>query len=451
MDVGLPFAIVEINDSDIRVASDTDIVLRSPGYAIVGKDGVALGEAAVHQARLNPRAMQNRYWHNLNQDPLQSSTARVRHNADLAYAHLLAIHEQTGKPDNVLFAVPGYYSNEQLSLLLGLVEASPFNAIGLVDSAIAAAAPYVGPGAYVHAEIHLHQTVLTYMEVAGDVKRTSVQIVEGAGLAAVMDYSAAMITDLFIKESRFDPQHHAETEQSLYNRIAGCMLTLASRSEAIIEIPYQKSAYTAKVPRRAMLDALQPVYRRIIDALPAKGLSLVGDRLAGLPGFVEQLGAAQVLAPDSVFQGCQLHIDRIRSSGEALCFVTRLPAKAGPVVVPVPPVASESAAKPRIMDEPSPDERDDVPVTHILSGHRAYPLAGRRMYFSAHTNAISDHDEHAQCSVSTEDGRLLVQAEGGLAVFVNGKQIGGGTEVGVGDVVTFAGSKTEYSFIHVNS
>ena len=274
-----PFSIIELNDSEIRVARNADIVLRSPGYAIVGKDGTQLGDAALHLARLNPRAVQNRFWHNLNQDPLQSPTARVRHNADLAYAHLLAIHEQAGKPDNVLFAVPGFYSNEQLALLLGLVEASPFNAIGLVDSAVAAAATLVGPGSYVHVEIHLHHTVVTCMDVVDDVKRTSVQIIEGAGLATVMDDCAGMIADLFISKTRFDPQHYAETEQSLYDRIGACLLTLAGRSEAIIEIPYQKTNYSVKLPRLALLEALQPIYRRITSALPA-GMSTSFTRLA---------------------------------------------------------------------------------------------------------------------------------------------------------------------------
>lgn len=444
-----PFSIIDLNDSEIRVAGNADIVLRSPGYAIVDKDGTKLGDTALHLARLNPRAVQNHYWLNLNQDPLQSPTARVRHNADLAYAHLLAIHQQAGKPDNVLFAVPGYYSNEQLSLLLGLVEASPFNAIGLVDSAIAAAAPHVGPGRYVHAEIHLHHTVVTYMDVVDDVKRTSVQIIEGAGLATVMDDCAGMIADLFISKTRFDPQHHAETEQSLYDRIGACLLTLGSRTEAVIEIPYQETTYAVKLPRLALLEALQPVYRRILGALPVDGLSLVGDRLAGLPGFVEQVGAGQVLTPDSVFQGCRQHIERIRSAGSALNFVTSLPAKAV-AGIEAPSASPHGAiAMPRPTDDGDLGVVDSLPVTHILAGHRAYPLGDQRLYLLAGADAVGERGEHAHGCVFSQDGQLLLQAENGQKVFVNGRPVSTRAALKLGDNVTLSGSKTGYSFINV--
>ncbi|MDT8320657.1 MAG: hypothetical protein RQ826_09035, partial [Xanthomonadales bacterium] len=87
---------VELNDSEIRAARGGNIVLRSPGYAMIAKLGITVGEEALRSARLNPRAMQNRYWQNLNLDPLPTPTGKARHQADLAYAHLLAIHEQAG-------------------------------------------------------------------------------------------------------------------------------------------------------------------------------------------------------------------------------------------------------------------------------------------------------------------------------------------------------------------
>lgn len=449
---GTPFAVIELNDSEIRVAKGADIILRSPGYAIVSKDRIELGSAAVRQARLNPRAMQNRYWHDLNQIPLPAPTARIRHHADLAYAHLLAIHAQAGKPEDVLFAVPGHYLNEQLSLLLGLVEASPFNAIGLVDAAVAAAASQTGPGTYVHAEIHLHQTVLTHIDITHEVNRSSVQVIDGAGLACAMDDCAAMISELFIKQSRFDPQHHAETEQSLYDQIPQCLLALGLRPEVVIEIPYQKTTYLAKLPRQAMIEALQPLYRKISAAMPAAGSGLVGDRLAGLPGFVEQLNAArasavQVLAPDSVFQGCRQHIDSIRSSGPALNFVTRLPAAAGPSAVSTARAGSSAAAT----SARSQVEADNWPVTHILSAYRAYPLTSRPLYLSALTGEVSDNREHAHCSVSSTGGRTLVQAESGLAVILNGQHIDTPASVRAGDIMSFAGAKTEYTFINVKN
>ena len=133
----------------------------------------------------------------------------------MAFAHLLAIHEQAGKPEEVIFAVPAIYSNEQLALLLGLVEASPLKAVGLVDSAIAATAPVAGKGNYVHMDIHLHQIILTRISVNEELSRSSVQLIDGSGLITILDTTAHLITDLFVKQARFDPQHHPETEHRL--------------------------------------------------------------------------------------------------------------------------------------------------------------------------------------------------------------------------------------------
>lgn len=442
-------AIIELNDSEIRVARDDEIVLRSPGYAVVSRNGVEVGSAAARKARLNPRAQQNRYWQNLNLDPLPSPTARVRHHADLAYAHLLEIHEQSGRPDEVLFAVPGHYSNEQLALLLGLVEASPFRAVGLVDSAVAAAASRAGPGTWVHAEIYLHQTVLTHLEVTEEVSRTSVEAVDGAGLVAVMDDCAAMISELFIRQSRFDPQHHAETEQSLYNQIPECLRALGDNSEAAIEIPYQRTAYLVKLPRAAVLEALQPVYRKIARALPEGAFPLIGDRLSGLPGFVAQLGAAEVLGPECVFQSCRAQFERIRSSGSALDFVTRLPTAPGaiarPATTPAVPGASTPSAAPRELNAV------EVPVTHVLCGHRAWPLNQRRLYLATGADMVRACEEGAHCRVSSGDGGTRVEAQNGRIVYLNGRRIDAPVHVRIGDVVTFDGTNTEYTFINVES
>lgn len=441
-----PFAIIELNDSEIRVARDADILLRSPGYAIVGKDGIELGGAAVRKARLNPRAMQNRYWLNLNLDPLSSPTARARHHADLAYAHLLSIHEQVGQPDEVVFAVPGHYTNEQLALLLGLVEASPFAAIGLVDSAVAAVASRVEPGAYVHAELHLHHTVLTQIDVADEVSRASVRVVDGAGWALILDSCAALIAELFIQQSRFDPQHHAETEQSLYNQIPDVLRALRRDSESAIEISYQKATYVVKLPRAVILEALQPVYRQIIRELPDGRFRLLGDRLAGLPGFAESLSAAEVLAPECLFRTCRQRIDRIRSSGSALNYVTRLPAPASPHIVapPAPERGSAGAAS-------GQDEANDLPITHVLCGHRAYPLVAGRQYLGAGAGEIGARGNQSHASVSWQAGRVSVRPENGKVVLINGRRVDAPAIVGLGDKVRLEGSATEYAFINVKS
>ena len=430
---------IDLNDSEIRVARGLDIVLKSPGYAVINNSNINLGIAAVHKSRLNPRLTHNRFWKNLNQDPIQNLPNGIRHNADLAYHHLLTIHEQIGKPNEVLFAIPGNYSNDQLSLLLGLADACQFKAVGLVDSAIAAAATVAGHGDYIHLDINLYQTILTHINVSDQVLRVSVEIIEGTGLSPIYDICAVQIADMFIKHSRFDPQHHAETEQALYNQIPGCLSALRTQSDFQLEIQYQNTQQRINVKCNDLIDPLKSHYRKILNSIPDGSVCLASDRVSALPGLIKQLPEAKALDPISVFKGCQEHVSRIRSSGPTLDFITSLPAPTKPVYMAIPsstPVMESS-------------ESNNYPVTHILHDHRAYPLGSDRLYLSATGSTDKSKKNNSHCSVSNNHSRILVQPEGGLAVFVNGGQINSPVEAGPGDTIGFAGSKTEFIFINV--
>lgn len=454
-------AVIELNDSEIRVARDADIVLRSPGYALVGERGIEVGEQAVRKAWLNPRATQNRYWQQLNLDPLPNPTARARHHADLAYAHLVAIHESAGKPDQVVFAVPGHYTNDQLALLLGLVEASPFTAVGLVDVAVAAAAPHVAPGEYTHAELYLHQVVLTRVDVGTEAVRGSVDVVDGAGWARLLDDCANRIADLFIEQSRFDPQHHAETEQSLFDQIPRALRALERDVETTIEITYHGASYAVKLPRSIVAEVLQPTLRRIVAKLPGGRQVLLGDRLARLPGLEKILDAAdalpaggQALPADAVFAGCRAHLDRIRSTEAALDFVTRLPAAGEGTRAPAGVAGPESGsgsgrAMPADAGTSAPSVEAVPPATHVLCGDRAFPLDRGRVFLDARTPRVRDDAEQAHAAAWSEEGRVSVASLNGQRLLVNGREVASETVVWTGDRLGFADAAAEYRFIHV--
>ena len=430
-----------MNDNEIRVGVDGAIILRSPGYALIDGDRIELGEAAVNQARLQPRAVHNRYWENLNQDPLKYPTPRARHHADLAFAQLLAIHEQAGKPEQVMFAVPGTFSNEQLALLLGLVDASPFNAIGLVDSAVAAVAPVVGAGNFVYIDIHLHQTVLTRISVDEEVKRVSVKLIDGAGMAAIFDTCAHLIADLFIRESRFDPQHHPETEQALYEQIPACLSSLRSHNEVSLEIQYQQTQHQAKLPANLLLRALAPQFEKIANAIDMDENCLLSQQLGNLPGLSDHIHNAEVLTDSNVMRACLLHESLIRSTGSALNFVTSLPATDEPAI-------TEIAKAVQAREEVVAKNRSDI--SHILHEHNAYPLNEEHMYLSASGIMNSSNVNDSHCSIIVDKTGVSLKPEGELTVFLNGQQLKRSSEVRAGDIISFVGSKTEYTFIHVS-
>ena len=73
--------------------------------------------------------------------------------------------------------------------------------------------------------------------------------VVGSGLMALHDAWAGMIRDAFIKQSRFDPLHNAETEQFIYNRLEEWLAAVNGGNEALLEINHKGAVYQAKVNR----------------------------------------------------------------------------------------------------------------------------------------------------------------------------------------------------------
>jgi hypothetical protein len=115
-------AVLELNDAALLLGDAGGVVVRSPGFALLTADAPVLGEAARAVARIDPRRTNNQFWQRLGTEPLHHAPTHTRHHADIGYRHLLHVHELGGKPAEVLLAVPGSFTREQLALLLGIAE-----------------------------------------------------------------------------------------------------------------------------------------------------------------------------------------------------------------------------------------------------------------------------------------------------------------------------------------
>ena len=434
--------VIELNDSEVTVVQSGKTLARSPGVAVLGKDRIELGEAALQAAHIDPRNTFNRFWSNLNLDNFKHPSKQARHNADLAYAHLLAIHERAGQVDEMVFAVPGSFTDEQLSLLLGLGEAAPFTITGLVDSAVAATAASAGPGTYNHLDIHLHHTVVTALEVAATVNRTAVRVVSDAGLLSIHDKCADFIADQFIRQSRFDPLHHAESEQALYDRLPQCLQSLRQDAETLFEIHYRNTRYQARVNREPLLETLRPLYSKISEAADRSATCLASKRLADLPAFMEQLANAQlpaeILDEHAVVAGCMGYMQENGPEGGGIYFVTQLKAAHGQAVNPV------------TTPEMEVEEEVETLATHVLGHAEAHPLGPAPLYLSAGGDISMTKGPDSSCSITLAASAATLDLENPAAiVLVNGRPVTDRVRLRPGDMVGFAGSETRFTFITV--
>jgi len=424
--------VIELNDSGIIVASEDGLILESPGYAILKEDEIQVGAEAFEQSRLHPRQSHNQFWNRLSLDSLPHPTAKYRHQADLAHAHLLSIGNSIEDVKEVIFAVPPNYAKEQLSMLLGVAQESPLQIVGLVDCGVAAASQLPLEPAVIFVDMQLHQTVLSLMQVGKKIKRTRVEVLPDAGMVTLYDRWVKLIADQFIEQCRFDPLHNAITEQALYRHLPDWVKALKSNEEVTLEIESSGSRFQARLLQSSFVEKTSPVYKQISDAitslLPAEAPQvLLTDRIAGLPGIEQRLPLHHALEPTAVTRGCHANLDSIVCKPESLQFITALP-----------------ASNQNNNANTTKADIEHVQPSHLLLNHIAYGLD--RAWFggvAAEAGQLMINDDlHSldQLLFSVSEQGIL-KAINGAKVFLNDQVLGETAELSCGDQITVSGSK----------
>ncbi len=322
--------LIELHDQNIRISTPEGLLRQSPGFANTFSKQPVYGEEALKLTRLHPQENFNQFWSQLSLDPLVNKNKHFRHQADLAYGHLNSLLMDLDLQEEAVFAVPSHYSGNQLATLLGLVKHCPVQPVGLVDLSLLALAGLQEHQHAVFMDIQLHQTVLTRaVREQGEILREKVVSVPGTGLIALQDAWANTITDAFIKQSRFDPLHNADTEQYLYNELHQWLNRVSSQQEIQIEINNKGTVHQASLTLKNFQQRAQNIYKRVLQELAAMGAenspvyALAAN--TALPGIELALPALFTVPEDRLSANAYRHLERIRGSGEALRLVARLP------------------------------------------------------------------------------------------------------------------------------
>jgi len=426
-------AALEWVDSGLQfVGSRGQLSQPSPGLALIDGDEVAVGLDAECSARLNPRRLHSRFWQELSTAPLGRPFPSYLRTADLAHAHLKAVWDAVGGgAEEVIVAVPGIYTDDQLALLLGITGELTIPVRGLIDAAVAAAADREVEPHCLHLDLHLHRAVLTELEHGEEVVRTAVHTEPRVGLLGLRDIWARVIAQTLVRATRFDPLHLAATEQVLYSQLTDYLEALAEHDSTEVRIVSGGRQHAVGLDRTRIIDAAQSAYN-ILSSLvsahahPDGATLLLSHRTAELPGLVDRLQEHSdltivVLHPAAASGGALAHADRIRSSDSALPFVTRLPAfdakPPGPVTVPV---------------APPPGGVRHLP-THLVMDGVAHRIGSDPLIFGpTGVESGADIDPHA-VTVRRLAGQAVLDAPAEAGVTVNGEYLEGRTALAPGD------------------
>jgi hypothetical protein len=175
------------------------------------------------------------------------------------------------------------------------------------------------------------------------------------------------IASAFIRQTRFDPRRKAATEQRLYDALPAALRALGQGDETNLEV----NGYQARINGGELRAAGQRLFDSAAQALGELQPQdlLIADPLAALlPGLEQHLPHLQILPADAMQRALAQQQERLVQRGQALSFITSLPAleeqlapdKQEPAAAIAPQTATRAPAGP-------------VP-THLLQGAKAQPL-----------------------------------------------------------------------------
>jgi hypothetical protein len=442
---------LELCDAGILVAGgdpprllgiDEDF-LESPGFALPDKKALITGVAAERRARLFPRQIMNRFWDSLSTDPLDPPLPAAGNQAELACAHLEQIWNRVHPFGNALvIAVPASFQRTQLGLLLGMSRELGIPVQGFVSLPVAAAAP--GPeGLHLHVDVHLHRFEVSILKTGAGLEFIEALTVNEKGLEGLHKLWAQAAAAEFVRTTRFDPFHSAETEQELYRRLPAVLAALQREPAATIAIPAGHSNYSVSLMRGMILETARPVYDELLSAVrdaarrgATSGTAAclqVSQRAARLPGILERLrqmpdtrvvelpAGAAALALPALWRALT---DGRRPAGAA--FFSRRPW----VAAKRSPAAQPTAATPR--------------PTHLLYRSLAYPLTatpltlgtrsaagGRDIRIAADAGGIDPQ----HCTVQLQGETVVLTDLSSAGTFLNDRRVEGSAALQLGDAI----------------
>lgn len=412
----MALAILELNDAGIQASVDGNLMLSSPAYAVVHEDQLYVGEEGLQKVRLYPGWTNNKFWQQLNTDPISNGTHQIRHHADLAFFHLEQIWKKINSgADEVVFAVPGSFDSKQLGLLLGIARECGIPVVGLVDSALVAVMEQQPFRTVMHLDIQLHHIVLTVFQRQEIITRQEFAKITELGLTTLWDRWANIIADVFIQNTRFDPMHEAGTEQQLFDHLPEWIKDFSDKKAQDYTLQLHQTSHSVSVSTEKLLTACANVYPQIVQQIRNRipeGQTVqlcLSDRFKGFPGLLDSLNLLQDCAivqlnNMAVTAGILNHLDTIRSESDALSYITHL-------AVDATAVAAISS------------NHSHAIATHLLLDHKAVPLGKVFKLDSNLVHGVRQTSDQPQCTIYFRGTELLLHNHKPDGTRVNNKMV----------------------------
>jgi hypothetical protein len=382
---------LEISDAGIiAAAGPPDRLLEldgpateSPGFALPQKKRLLVGKKAAGKAHLFPHQILDRFWDQLDTEPLeQPAKYAPRNHAEIVYQHLSRIWQVIQKQgDEIVLVVPGFYNRQQLGLILGIAQELSMNVKGFVPMALAVSSAAFPDKMLMHLDIHLHRIEVTYLKQGEYLTIEDSASTSGNGLIHLYREWMETIAQEFVRSTRFDPLHRAASEQELFDRLPGVLAHLQHNSSMVFDMIDAGTSYSITLKRNLFTRKAESIYREVCGLVekirkkqgkdrPAIALQL-SDRISRLPGCREMLSTITDTLIIELVRGAGANgVLRIwqqlsdQRNAEGISFFTSRP--------------WQNSRRTYVFD-PAAEKTVDTLPTHLLYGSIAYPITEKAL------------------------------------------------------------------------
>ncbi|MEA1947457.1 MAG: FHA domain-containing protein [Thermodesulfobacteriota bacterium] len=458
---------LELSDAGILVAGGNPSRLleidgqkqESPGFAIPEKNRLVVGNSAASKAYLFPLQVMNRFWDQLNTEPLERKRRHAQNHAEIACAHLSHIWENIKMHgDEMIIAVPDYYDREQLGLILGMAQELSIPINGFVSLPIAASFNPRPDAMLLHLDIHLHRFEIVYLHQDEYLTRENSLAVQEINLEKLYRGWVESIAEEFVRTTRFDPLHQAATEQELFNRLPAALEIFKRQSSYIFEISHGRRRYRTTLlwdllnqKSEAVYNAIRRSIVKMRDAHKKNSLLTVlqlTHRIACLPGLRDKLSKIDhceimELKPGAGALGVLRIWDQLgdRHASHGASFFTSRPwRQAEPQASRTTPYKTPGKIRP----------------THLLYRDVAYPLSQKPLFMGCdpypavkgiyvQTQSSSVSKKH--CTVHRDADRIILTDTSNQGTFLNDQRVDGSTTLELGQIVRLGTSGETFRLI----
>jgi hypothetical protein len=321
----MTLAILELNDQALVIQSQDGQSFTEPGFAQLTATGIESGDNARATAWLKPQTSYNQYWRQLNQLPLPKKQQWARHHGDIAYSQIKHMLDKVGSPSNLILAVPGCFTDDQLALILGLAQAIPVQVDGVIDSALAIGLQVEQPTLLV--DLQLQQSVVSVIKNTAGATRVSAQeVIPDLGTMNLYNGVSRHISDRLIADYRHDPLHTSEGEQAIYDNLPKWLLQLNWETEISVSLPSPRG----ELPLMLRNNDIRKIFEQrlagldaIIAKYPSAQVSFAHSARL-LPALLPRFSRSKVMAKTAAVDNCLVAEQQIVDSSSTLHRITRL-------------------------------------------------------------------------------------------------------------------------------